>query len=295
MMYQSFLVFDKSRYLLQAASVTALAIVLFMLHESPEGSNGGTWYGYTTGTLGALLIVWLALFGIRKRAYASNMGSVQGWLSGHVYFGVALLVVATLHSAGEIGWNVHSLAYVLMCMVIFSGFYGVYLYRALPQKIAANLAGRGRDEIYTQIAELDRRGQRLVAATLPDVQTAVSSAIERTAVLPDTYQLILGQDSSRVLLPTADGSGSGLTGNSNQETILSYLADQLSASRGGEETVVLRDLIDLFTERRRLLNVLRYDNRMQSRLRTWLYMHLPITFVLLVALTVHVITVFLYW
>ena len=295
MMYQSFLVFGKARYLLQAASVTAIAVLLFVLHESPEGPNGGTWYGYTMGTIGALLIVWLALFGVRKRSYASGMGSVQGWLSGHVYFGVALLIVATLHSAGEIGWNVHSLSYVLMCIVIFSGFYGVYLYQVLPQKIAGNLAGRGRDEIYGKIAELDRRGQRLAAGTLPDVQIAVTSAIERTAVLPDTYQLVPGQDSSRVLLPATDGSGSRLTSNSNQETILTYLADQMSGSHGGEETVVLRDLVDLFTERRRLLNVLRNDNRMQAHLKDWLYIHLPITFVLLVALTVHVITVFLYW
>jgi len=295
MMYQSFLVYGKARYLFQAASVTALAVVLFVLHQSPEGRNGGTWYGYTMGTLGALLIVWLALFGVRKRSYASSVGSVEGWLSGHVYFGVALLIVATLHSAGELGWNVHSLSYVLMCIVIFSGFYGVYLYRVLPQKIAINISGRGRDEIYSQIAELGRRGQRLAAGTLPDMQTAVTSAIERTAVLPDTYQLVLGKDSSRILLPATDGSGSSLTSNSNQETILTYLVDQLSSSHGGEETVVLRDLIDLFTERRRLLNVLRNDNRMQSRLRAWLYIHLPVTFVLLVALTVHVITVFLYW
>ena len=294
-MYQSFLEFGNARYLLQAFSLTAIAVLLFLLYDSPEGANGGTWYGYATGTIGALLIVWLALFGVRKRAYESGAGTLQGWLSGHVYFGMALLVVATLHSTGELGWNVHSLAYLLMCVVIFSGFYGVYLYRVLPQKIAANLAGQGRNEIYTRIAELDRRGQRLATATLPDVQTAVSSAIERTAVLPDAYQLVLGQDRSRVLLPGADGSGSKLSGNRNQGAILAYLADQLAASRGGEETVVLRDLIDLFTERRRLLNVLRIDNRLQSRLRTWLYIHLPVTFALLVALTVHIVTVFLYW
>jgi len=234
-------------------------------------------------------------YGIRKRSYGSSMGSVEGWLSGHVYFGAAVLVIATLHTTGELGWNVHSLAYVLMCIVIFSGFYGVYLYRSLPVKVAGNLAGQGRDDICKQIAELDRRVGRLAANTLPDVQTAASSALERTSVLPDGFQMMLGQDSSKVMLPSADGAATRLVSNRNQGTVLAYLADRLSASHGGEETTALRDLIDLFTERRRLLNVLRRDNRMQARLKAWLYLHLPVTFALLVALTVHIITVFLYW
>lgn len=294
-MYQSFLVYRKSRFLIQASVVTVIAVLLFMLHDSPEGANGGTWYGYATGTLGALLIVWLAFFGVRKRAYHSSLGSVEGWLSGHVYFGAALLVVATLHSTGELGWNVHSLAYVLMCIVIFSGFYGVFLYRTLPVKIAANLAGRGRDDIYRQIAELDRRVERLSGSAVPDVQTAVTSAVERTSVLPDAYQLFTGKDSSKVMLPGEGGAGTRLAGNHDQAAILDFLAGRLANSQGGQETLVLRDLIDLFTERRRLLNILVKDNRMQARLKAWLYLHLPVTFALLVALSVHVLTVFLYW
>ncbi|MCZ6856270.1 MAG: hypothetical protein O7G86_20330, partial [Gammaproteobacteria bacterium] len=31
-----------------------------------EPANGGTWQGYLLGTIGALLIVWLTLLGVRK-------------------------------------------------------------------------------------------------------------------------------------------------------------------------------------------------------------------------------------
>ena len=43
---------------------------------APEPPNGGTWLGYTLGTIGALLIVWLMLFGIRKRRYGPGDSSL---------------------------------------------------------------------------------------------------------------------------------------------------------------------------------------------------------------------------
>ena len=55
-----------------------------------------------------------------------------GWLSAHVYLGVVLVVVATLHASFQAGWNVHTLAYVLMLFVVLSGIYGVIMYARVP-------------------------------------------------------------------------------------------------------------------------------------------------------------------
>ena len=64
------------------------------------------------------------LLGVRKRRYRSGTGSLQGWTSAHVYIGTSLLVIVTLHTAFEFGWNVHTAAYALMVLVIDSGFIG---------------------------------------------------------------------------------------------------------------------------------------------------------------------------
>jgi hypothetical protein len=294
-MYESFLAYRGARYSIVAVAATVLCILIFMLHSPTEPRNGGTWLGYTLGTVGALLIVWLSWFGVRKRAYQSRLGSVEGWLSAHVYFGAALLIIATLHSAGEIGWNVHSLSYVLMCIVILSGFYGVYLYRIFPRRMSLNLAGSTREDITVEIALLDRRCKQLTKHVTGDVQAVVTSALERTSLGTTMTGKVFGRDSSMVMLAEAEGQSPRLVNNAYQHTVLEFLSGRIAFSRGGAEAVALRDLIDLFSDRRRLLTVLRRDAQMREQMRFWLFLHVPVTIALLAALAVHILSVFLYW
>ena len=121
-MHDSFLTYANKRYLWVALVLLLGSIVAYIWHDPSPHPNGGTWLGYTLGTIGALLIYWLTTYGLRKRSYASNLGSVGGWLSAHVYLGTALLLIALLHSGFQFSWNVHTLAFVLMTLVIVSGF-----------------------------------------------------------------------------------------------------------------------------------------------------------------------------
>ena len=45
-----------------------VAIAAYALVDVSPRHNGGSWLGYTLGTIGALLIVWLALLGIVQLA-----------------------------------------------------------------------------------------------------------------------------------------------------------------------------------------------------------------------------------
>jgi hypothetical protein len=109
----------------------------------------------------AALIVWLIWLGRRKRDYGSKVGTVQGWTSAHVYLGTALIIVATLHTGFQFGWNLHTLAYTLMMIVILSGFFGIWAYARYPSRMTENTGGKSRPELYTEVAELDRQLQRL--------------------------------------------------------------------------------------------------------------------------------------
>src|SRR3546814_6920105 len=69
--------------------------------------NGGSWYGYTLGTIGAGLILWLTALGYRKRKMTNDYWSLKAWTSAHVYLGLSLMVVGTWHTGFQLGWNVH--------------------------------------------------------------------------------------------------------------------------------------------------------------------------------------------
>jgi hypothetical protein len=63
---------------------------------------------------------------------------------------------AIRHSGFQVGWNVHTLALVLMLIVIFSGFFGVYAYLRYPTLMTRNRQDATRDAMLEEIAELDQ-------------------------------------------------------------------------------------------------------------------------------------------
>src|SRR5439155_26043264 len=102
-----------------------------------------------------LLIVWLTLLGVRKRAMTPGTWSLKAWTSAHVYLGLSLIVIATLHTGFQFGWNVHTLAYVLMMLVIASGIYGIIAYAVLPTRLSDTRAEMTRPQMVEVVTRFD--------------------------------------------------------------------------------------------------------------------------------------------
>lgn len=292
-MHESMLVFRKRRYLWVALTMSFVAIAAYWLHDPQEPPNGGTALGYTLGTVATLLIVWLAWFGVRKRRYSSTLGSVQGWLSAHVYFGIALVLIALLHSGFQFGINVHTLAFVLMMLVVLSGLYGVYVYLKIPQRVSENRKGTSRAELVSQLEDIDSRSQRVAQGLSEEFQELTASAASRTQLGGSLWSRLSGRDESQVVIK-ADGQ-TGVVPNPGQEAALDWLADQQSRSSDAEVAAAIGELSALTRNKRRLLRQMKEDMRLQATLEAWLYLHVPLTAALLVALVTHIVTVFLYW
>ena len=181
-MHQSFLDHAGRRYLKAALALCAASIALYLWHDPRSPPNGGTWLGYTLGGIGAALILWLTALGIRKRSYSSALGTVQGWVSAHVYLGLSLVIVATLHAGFQFGWNIHTLCYALMVVVIVSGLVGVVLYRRYPEQMSRNRAQQTQDGMLEEIAELDARALRIAKQLPPEFDAALRANIAGTRI-----------------------------------------------------------------------------------------------------------------
>lgn len=292
-MHESLLAFRKRRYLWVSLLVVGLAILAYWFDDPQEPANGGTPLGYAFGALGALLIVWLTWFGVRKRRYVSTLGSVQGWLSAHVYLGMALVVIVLLHTGFQFGWNIHNLAFALMLLVILSGLFGVYVYMKYPERMSENRGGAPRIELIDQLEDIDRRSARVAAELGADFLEFVSSGIQRTQLGATLWQRLRGHDSSQILV--RQGGQTQIVANAGQETALDWLAEQQSISGDAETAASIGELSALLRNKRRLLRQLGEDLKLQAKVEIWLYVHVPLTVGLLAALLIHILTVFLYW
>ena len=273
----SILEYARFRWFKVALALSALCAAAYLWHEPPIVPYGGTWLGYTLGTIGALLILWLLWFGVRKRSYRSNAGTVQGWLSAHVYLGTALVVVATLHTGFQLGWNIHTLAYVLMLLVVASGFYGVFVYLRVPGAMTDNLGEDTLESILLRVADLDRE-MREKALSLPDTLFAlVDRSVTGTRLGGNVVRLISGRDRQ---CPTAAAVREW-----------SEHARRLT----GDVAKLGKDVFGLLLQKNELLARARRDLRHKAILDLWLYVHVPLAFALLAALTAHIVSVFIYW
>ena len=313
-MHESFLSYRGYLYLKVAAGLCALAVLAYAVHTPVDPPNGGTWLGYTLGGSGALLIAWLAYFGVRKRRYAHTRQRLAAWLSAHVYLGLALVITTTLHSGFQFGWNVHTLAYVLTQAVVASGIWGLYAYASYPGQITANLGGLTRAALIAEVADIDRESLLLADKAGRDAHGKVLASIEATVLGGNVRELLFADPARRAASP---GVGAALeeerrrveqragggpeaspasAGYAPDLTVMGFLAGQgVAGDSGPQRLESIRQLFALITRRRALIERVQRDLQLHARLRFWLYLHVPLTVGLLAALVTHVVAVFFYW
>jgi hypothetical protein len=206
-------------------------------------------------------------------------------------------VVATLHCAAEFHWNIHTIAYLLMCGVVLSGIIGILAYVNFPRQLSANREGGSRAQLFAELFELDKQGRVLGQRCDPRVAAAVKSAIERTTIGGGVGAQLLGVDRS-LFEPAEAAAGrgeAGLARNADQRAVIEWVASRVPRADKSAEASNLQSLVLLLCRRQTVLRRIRRDIMIQGWLKVWLYVHVPLTIAALAALTVHILTSFLYW
>ncbi len=275
--HEGFLRHSGFRWLKIALTISLLAIVVYAFDDVQPRPNGGSAYGYFLGTVGLLLILWLTMLGIRKRAMTTGRWSLKAWTSAHVYLGLSLIVIATLHTGFQFGWNVHTLAYVFMMLVILSGIYGVTAYAALPRALSNNRGETTQAQMLDNLRMIDRQ-----------LHDAAQPLDHRYA---EMVRMSLDDD------PFGGGAWARLTshyprcGTRRAQAAIRQVTGP--NARIGDDPL---EKIDVLLERKQAsLSRMRQHLRLKALLEVWLYVHVPLTFALIAALFAHVFAVFFYW
>jgi hypothetical protein len=275
--HEGFLRYRRFRWFKIALAISLLAVIIYLIVDVQPRHNGGSLLGYILGTIGLLLILWLAMLGIRKRAITRGRWSLKAWTSAHVYLGLGLIVIATLHTGFQFGWNVHTVAYVLMMLVILSGIYGILVYAALPQGLSDARSEMTGPQMIDAVTSLDKQIKG-AAQPLSDADSEV--------VLGS-----LGED--------AFGGGvwrrlSGSYPRCGNRRALQIMRGRL-AEASGKQATAIEQVVTLLERKAAALQRVRGYVQRRALLEIWLFVHIPLTFALIAALLAHVVSVFFYW
>jgi hypothetical protein len=162
-------------------------------------------------------------------------------------------------------------------MVVISGFFGNYTYMIYPRQMTENMGEDNLDGLLLRIADADKLARQIALIMPDDINNTVSRACSETAIGNGLLEQLRGYQPN---CPTAIAVAQ-----------LTLMGKDLPS----EQRKPYRELYSIMVRRLSLVKRVRQDLMYRARLGFWLYIHVPFTIALLVAMMAHIIAVFFYW
>ncbi len=228
---------------------------------------------FTTGYLLISMVGFLALYNLRKKITMLPIGTSASWLQFHIYVGLASIFLFGMHLSWHLPNGIMDVTLALIySLTAASGVYGIYITRKYPKQLA-------------------RVGEEVIYERIPYFRHQIKAEAEE------------------VMLRAISTSGVTTLADFYTENIAMYLAHP----RGlryylWPSTALRRLLLDKLTDLRRYLSDdericcehlfalvrkkddLDFHSARQSLLKIWLFVHITLTYMLVILATVHAIT-----
>ena len=250
----------------RATNVAALAGITLLLTLGIRGLTSHLYRtSLATGWLLLALVVALASFNTRKKLPFIPMGRASTWLQFHLYGGLLAAVLFLFHTHGRVPRGVLETALAaVFVLVVGSGVAGILLSRGFARR----LTSRGQDVIFERIPALRRRiRERAEGLALASVDQYGTTA------LADFYTRFLAsyfQGPRNIWHHLVESKRPRLMWNEEFALLDRYLNDaERECARDLSELVLLKGDLD-------------YHTALQGALKVWLFVHIPLTYVLLI-------------
>lgn len=279
-MAENFLTYQHNQWGKISLVSTPLLVLSYLIYRSQIPPSGGTVMGLVYGVLSFTAILVLMSYGIRKRTYQTAARSVQAWLSSHVYLGVLSWLLIPLHSGFHFAADIHTLAFVLLTVVVLSGLLGAYLYLTVPHQFSQcgpEIITTGPDGVDTEYHRIVQQMRTLSEGKSPALSRICQEEIQRGQPKRFAGWRLLVQRQ----LPSS--------ATSTLQEFQSYLGQVPPTER--EE---LQQLAALATRKRELTQRVQSQMRLKNLLEVWLFVHLPVSIMMLITVMIHIFTVLYY-
>ena len=247
-------------------------------NPSDHRSIGGTPLGLVFGTVSLGIFVFAALLGVRKKLPFLPVGNVQRWLRGHIWLTLLTIPLILLHSGFRLGSPMTTTLMVLYTIVMVSGIYGLILQHRLPTMMKESLP---TEIVFEQIpilrANLSAAAEKLQRSLRQ--QATSGSAVVAIDLSPE--EVLAGFIEQRLIpyLCARRGEKYRLGHAREADEIFRHLKLRV------DETYRPRvDEMRRWCDERRLTDT---QVRMQHWLHGWLFVHVPLSFLLLLMTVWH--------
>jgi hypothetical protein len=230
-----------------------------------------------TGLLLLLLVLALALFNARKKLPFLPLMRAATWLQIHIYAGWFCLLVFVLHIRFRVPTGVlEGTLAIVFCLVIFSGVFGLYISRSLPSR----MANSGEALIYERIPGYRLRLRRNVEDLVRKAESETGSS-----TLADFYvQRLRG-----FFMRTPGATYALLSAERRLQALLAEM-NALDRYLNAQEKTIAGDIRDWIETKQNL----DFQYSAQRMLKFWLFVHIPLTYSLILLGVTHGIVAGLY-
>jgi hypothetical protein len=230
-------------------------------------------YAFLTGWVLLAGMFVLTIYNVRKKLPFLPLGKSETWLQIHIYLGffTTLLFLIHLNFRAPHGWFEITLAW-LFVLVSGSGMVGLFFSRTLPRRLAT-------------------RGGEVVFEKIPAIRHALKSEAENLALDKDAKSLVIAEFYTKRLAFFFSGPKNfwlHLAESRRQvSALLAELEDLRRFANNFEKEKILK-LAALIRQK----DGLDYHRALQLALKLWLFVHIPLTYGLLIFTALHIVLVF---
>ncbi len=255
-----------------AAATIAVVAILVLAHAV---YSAGLYDGdFLSGWLLLGAVVFLVLLNLRKKLPVLPLGSAAVWLQFHIYAGWLAIALFVLHVGPRIpdGWLEGTLG-LMFILVAGSGVVGL----AISRGFASRLARRGEEVIFERIPLFTARLRK----EADDLALRCTRETESTTIA-DFYAARL-----RSFFDAPRNFTQHLRKSNQERFVMLGDIDDMERYLNPEERE--------YSERLRVLvrkkHELDYHYALQATLKGWLFVHIPLTYGLLILAAIHIVLV----
>jgi hypothetical protein len=157
-----------------AILLVAVAIYIPYSRSAPEGANGGTAVGLMYGSIASAFMLFAGLLGARKKVPIWRLGRTQAWMRGHLWLGFLSFPLIFLHSGFRFGTGLTRGLMWLFLLVFISGIFGAVLQHFMPRLETQRVP---LETIYEQIGRVRSQLLTEAQAIIDDASAALAGSV----------------------------------------------------------------------------------------------------------------------